>query len=116
MLKLHRRAELLRYRNRVQMVFQDPFGSLNPVKSIAHHIARPLQIHKQTQGQEQTRGHAGCQERDPVPLEPDVEELPRGAALYRLCPALERCEDLECRLGLLDLAHTPLPLFTTAEV
>ena len=27
------------------MIFQDPFGSLNPVKTIRHHIARPLQIH-----------------------------------------------------------------------
>jgi len=28
------------------MIFQDPFGSLNPVHSIYHHIARPLLIHK----------------------------------------------------------------------
>jgi peptide/nickel transport system ATP-binding protein len=27
------------------MIFQDPFGSLNPVKTIAHHIERPLKIH-----------------------------------------------------------------------
>ena len=27
------------------MIFQDPFASLNPVKRIEHHIARPLQIH-----------------------------------------------------------------------
>jgi peptide/nickel transport system ATP-binding protein len=35
-----------RYRAQVQMVFQDPFGSLNPVKRVDHHIARPLIIHK----------------------------------------------------------------------
>lgn len=29
----------------VQMVFQDPFASLNPVHKIRHHLARPLQIH-----------------------------------------------------------------------
>jgi len=28
------------------MIFQDPFGSLNPVKTIRHHIERPLRIHK----------------------------------------------------------------------
>ena len=39
------RADILRYRSQVQMIFQDPFGSLNPVKTIRHHIARPLQIH-----------------------------------------------------------------------
>jgi peptide/nickel transport system ATP-binding protein len=36
----------LEYARQVQMIFQDPFGSLNPVHSIYHHIARPLQIHK----------------------------------------------------------------------
>jgi peptide/nickel transport system ATP-binding protein len=39
------RRSLLRYRSQVQMIFQDPFGSLNPAKTIRHHIARPLQIH-----------------------------------------------------------------------
>src|SRR3954453_7847609 len=34
-----------RYRSQVQMIFQDPFGSLNPAKTIRHHIARPLEIH-----------------------------------------------------------------------
>jgi peptide/nickel transport system ATP-binding protein len=27
------------------MIFQDPFGSLNPVKTVEHHLARPLRIH-----------------------------------------------------------------------
>ncbi|WP_332998745.1 ATP-binding cassette domain-containing protein, partial [Vibrio vulnificus] len=36
----------LEYARQVQMIFQDPFGSLNPVHSIYHHIARPLQIHQ----------------------------------------------------------------------
>ncbi|CAH0529415.1 ABC transporter ATP-binding protein [Vibrio hippocampi] len=36
----------LEYARQVQMIFQDPFGSLNPVHTIYHHIARPLQIHK----------------------------------------------------------------------
>lgn len=40
-----RRRSLLAYRSQVQMIFQDPFASLNPVKRIEHHIARPLQIH-----------------------------------------------------------------------
>src|ERR1700730_2212549 len=40
-----RRSTRLSYRSHVQMIFQDPFASLNPVKRIEHHIARPLQIH-----------------------------------------------------------------------
>jgi len=40
------RRHVLRYRGQVQMIFQDPFGSLNPVKRIGHHLARPLLLHK----------------------------------------------------------------------
>lgn len=40
----------LNYRKEIQMIFQDPFGSLNPVHTIGHHIERPLQIHKMLKG------------------------------------------------------------------
>jgi ABC-type glutathione transport system ATPase component len=33
------------YRKDVQMVFQDPFSSLNPAFTVSHHLARPLQLH-----------------------------------------------------------------------
>jgi ABC-type glutathione transport system ATPase component len=33
------------HHRRVQMVFQDPFASLNPARRIRHHLARPLAIH-----------------------------------------------------------------------
>jgi peptide/nickel transport system ATP-binding protein len=36
---------VLRYRSQVQMIFQDPFGSLNPTKTIRAHLERPLRIH-----------------------------------------------------------------------
>jgi peptide/nickel transport system ATP-binding protein len=43
--RTRRRRELLHYRSHVQMIFQDPFGSLNPAKTVRHHLARPLRIH-----------------------------------------------------------------------
>ncbi len=44
---IHGRKAVLDYRSKVQMVFQDPFGSLNPTHTIEHHLTRPLKIHKQ---------------------------------------------------------------------
>lgn len=41
---------LEQYRHEVQMVFQDPFASLNPFHPVRHHIERPLVIHKQARG------------------------------------------------------------------
>ena len=46
-LRLKVSKEILDYRSKVQMVFQDPFGSLNPTHTIEHHLTRPLKIHKQ---------------------------------------------------------------------
>jgi len=40
------RQASLGYRRRVQMIFQDPFSSLNSVHTIEHHLSRPLIIHK----------------------------------------------------------------------
>ncbi|PFG43934.1 peptide/nickel transport system ATP-binding protein [Isoptericola jiangsuensis] len=39
------RAAQRAYRGQVQMVFQDPFGSLNPHHTIEHHLARPVALH-----------------------------------------------------------------------
>jgi peptide/nickel transport system ATP-binding protein len=42
---VRRKRAVLAYRAQVQMIFQDPFASLNPVKRIDHHLKRPLLIH-----------------------------------------------------------------------
>src|SRR5829696_4201952 len=44
------RRSLLQYRSRVQMIFQDPFSSLNPIHSVDYHLERPLQIHGKVKG------------------------------------------------------------------
>ncbi|HLW03471.1 MAG TPA: ABC transporter ATP-binding protein [Ktedonobacterales bacterium] len=33
------------YRRHVQLIFQDPFSSLNPMHTIRYHLSRPLRIH-----------------------------------------------------------------------
>jgi peptide/nickel transport system ATP-binding protein len=55
---VRRRRDVLRYRSQVQMIFQDPFGSLNPVKTVRHHLERPLRIHRVVpSGQVEERVH-----------------------------------------------------------
>jgi ABC-type glutathione transport system ATPase component len=44
-LRTEPRHASLAYRARVQMVFQDPFASLNPVHRVRHHLERPLLLH-----------------------------------------------------------------------
>ncbi|HWS49376.1 MAG TPA: ATP-binding cassette domain-containing protein [Microbacterium sp.] len=50
--------DLLKFRRRVQMVFQDPFASLNPFHTIVHHLERPLRIHHRDWSAEQVRARA----------------------------------------------------------
>ncbi len=38
-------AALRAYRRHVQLIFQDPFSSLNPVHSIRYHLSRPLRVY-----------------------------------------------------------------------
>lgn len=40
------RAQLFELRSRMQPVFQDPYGSLNPLRNIGNTIAEPLSTHK----------------------------------------------------------------------
>jgi peptide/nickel transport system ATP-binding protein len=40
------RSELFELRSRMQPVFQDPYGSLNPLRNIGNTIAEPLSTHK----------------------------------------------------------------------
>lgn len=65
------------YRRAVQMVFQDPFASLNPVFSVRHHLARPLAIHGHAKGKaEQIERVAALL--SGVGLDPAVTEIGRA--------------------------------------
>ena len=45
------------YAGRVQMIFQDPFASLNPVHTIRYHLTRALRIHHNDGGDLETALH-----------------------------------------------------------
>ena len=45
-LKINRSKNVsLGYRKKVQMIFQDPFGSLNNIHNVYHHLSRPIIRH-----------------------------------------------------------------------
>ncbi|MGV0108845.1 MULTISPECIES: ABC transporter ATP-binding protein [unclassified Arthrobacter] len=68
-----RGAGLRQYRSDVQMVFQDPFASLNPYHTIAHHIGRPLILHGKATGRDEVMaGVMSLLER--VRLDPDMAQ------------------------------------------
>jgi oligopeptide transport system ATP-binding protein len=50
------RGELRRLRSKLQMVFQDPLGSLNPRMMVGQAVAEPLRLHHLTDGRD-TRAH-----------------------------------------------------------
>jgi peptide/nickel transport system ATP-binding protein len=43
--RVHGGRNFRRYAARVQMIFQDPFASLNPVHTVRYHLTRALKIH-----------------------------------------------------------------------
>jgi peptide/nickel transport system ATP-binding protein len=46
---------LKEYRRHVQLVFQDPFSSLNPVHDVRYHLSRPLHIYSHVRNKTQER-------------------------------------------------------------
>jgi oligopeptide/dipeptide ABC transporter ATP-binding protein len=44
--QLRSRSDRLRYSGEVPMVFQDPFGSINPVFRVSHGVLRALKLHR----------------------------------------------------------------------
>ena len=57
MLKEEPRGPSLHFRKAIQMIFQDPYGSLNPARTIGFHVERPIRIHrKQVEASESVHG------------------------------------------------------------
>jgi peptide/nickel transport system ATP-binding protein len=66
------RQASLEYRRKVQLIFQDPFASLNAVHTIEHHLARPLIIHKKASGRQEIHERV-CDLLETVELKPSAE-------------------------------------------
>ena len=62
----------LDYRRKVQLIFQDPFSSLNAVHTIEHHLARPLIIHRKVSGRQEIHDRV-CDLLETVELKPAAE-------------------------------------------
>jgi len=43
---INKSRDLIDYRKKVQMIFQDPFASLNSIHTVYHHLSRPILIHR----------------------------------------------------------------------
>ncbi len=120
-----RGTQIHEYRQKVQMIFQDPYGSLNPVHTIFHHIARPLLIHKKVSSRKELpdKVHSLLEQ---VGLTPAVETAKKhpfqlsGGQRQRVCIAKTlaigaevvladeptSALDVSIRLGILNLMET----------
>jgi oligopeptide/dipeptide ABC transporter ATP-binding protein len=66
--KLHRRA-MRPFRREIQMIFQDPYGSLNPRRRVGSIIGDPFSVHKTATGNERKKAVQEMMER--VGLNPE---------------------------------------------
>ena len=54
------RRAFRQYKSEVQLVFQDPFASLNPAHTVRYHIERPLHLHRASLSGEQIHEQAAA--------------------------------------------------------
>ena len=52
--------ELFAYRRRMQIIFQDPYASLDPRMTVCDIVGESLDIHRIVKGERATRGSSSC--------------------------------------------------------
>jgi peptide/nickel transport system ATP-binding protein len=72
------RRDFRRYKGSVQMVFQDPFASLNPVHTVRHHLERPIRLHQGRKSKAELRAgvNALLEQVRLIPAEQFAEKYP----------------------------------------